>query len=115
MIIVAALHAGLSAGRVGDSRAGPFRRPTSRASWDLSDPGGAGGQGAADRSGPSGAGNAITPVFVEELRTGVSQLEGGVGCIAIAAEGETFCVGGDVRVFAEAPEPGASVHGRARP
>jgi enoyl-CoA hydratase/carnithine racemase len=43
----------------------------------------------------------------------VSQLEGSVGCIAIVAEGETFCVGGDVRVFAEAPEPGASVHGRA--
>lgn len=43
----------------------------------------------------------------------MSQLEGSVGCIAIVAEGETFCVGGDVRVFAEARETGASVHGRA--
>jgi enoyl-CoA hydratase/carnithine racemase len=55
-------------------------------------------------------GNAIDPEFVEELWTAVSQLEGGAGCIAFVAEGETFCVGGDVRVFAEAPEPGTSVY-----
>jgi 2-(1,2-epoxy-1,2-dihydrophenyl)acetyl-CoA isomerase len=58
-------------------------------------------------------GNAIDPEFIDELWTAVSQLEGSVGCIAIVAEGKTFCVGGDVRVFAEAPDPGASVHGWA--
>jgi enoyl-CoA hydratase/carnithine racemase len=55
-------------------------------------------------------GNAIDPEFVDEFRAAVSQLEESVGCIAIVAEGETFCVGGDVRVFAEAPEPGTSVY-----
>ena len=55
-------------------------------------------------------GNAIDPEFIDELRAAVSQLDGNVGCIAIVAEGETFCVGGDVRLFAEAPELGASVH-----
>jgi 2-(1,2-epoxy-1,2-dihydrophenyl)acetyl-CoA isomerase len=55
-------------------------------------------------------GNAIDSEFVEELWTAVSQLEESVGCIAIVADGETFCVGGDIRVFAEAPELEASVH-----
>ena len=32
-------------------------------------------------------GNAIDPEFVEELWTAVSQLEGGVRCIALVAEG----------------------------
>jgi enoyl-CoA hydratase/carnithine racemase len=40
----------------------------------------------------------------------VSGLDGSVGCVAIVAEGETFSVEGDVGVFDEAPEPGASVH-----
>ncbi|HEX5142607.1 MAG TPA: enoyl-CoA hydratase/isomerase family protein [Mycobacterium sp.] len=55
-------------------------------------------------------GNAIDAQFVDELRAAAFQLNGSVGCIAIVAEGETFCVGGDVRVFAEAPEPGTSVY-----
>jgi enoyl-CoA hydratase/carnithine racemase len=54
-------------------------------------------------------GNAIDAEFINELRAAVSQLDGNVGCIAIVAEGETFRVGRDVRVFAEAPELGASV------
>jgi len=58
-------------------------------------------------------GIAIDPEFVDELWTAVSELDKGVGCIAIVAEGETFCVGGDVCVFAEAAEPGALVHGWA--
>jgi 2-(1,2-epoxy-1,2-dihydrophenyl)acetyl-CoA isomerase len=58
-------------------------------------------------------GNAIDPEFVDELWSAVSQLDESVGCIALVAEGETFCVGGDVRIFAEAPEPGASVQGWA--
>jgi 2-(1,2-epoxy-1,2-dihydrophenyl)acetyl-CoA isomerase len=55
-------------------------------------------------------GNAIDPEFVDELRAAAFQLDGNVGCLAIVAEGKTFCVGGDVRVFAEAAEPGPSVH-----
>ena len=59
-------------------------------------------------------GNAIDAEFIDEFRAAVSELDGSVGCIAIVAEGETFCVGGDVGVFAEAPEPRASfVHALA--
>ena len=55
-------------------------------------------------------GNAIDSDFVDELRAAAFQLDRSVGCIAIVAEGKTFCVGGDVRVFAEAVELGASVY-----
>jgi enoyl-CoA hydratase/carnithine racemase len=36
-------------------------------------------------------GNAIDPEFVDELRAAAFQLNRSVGCIAIVAEGKTFC------------------------
>jgi 2-(1,2-epoxy-1,2-dihydrophenyl)acetyl-CoA isomerase len=41
-----------------------------------------------------------------QLRDAVRLIDDGVGCVLLRAEGTNFCVGGDVRAFAAAPEPG---------
>jgi len=41
-----------------------------------------------------------------QLRDAVRTIDDGVGCVLLRAEGANFCVGGDVRAFAAAPEPG---------
>jgi 2-(1,2-epoxy-1,2-dihydrophenyl)acetyl-CoA isomerase len=41
-----------------------------------------------------------------QLRDAVRLIDDGVGCVLLRAEGANFCVGGDIRAFAAAPEPG---------
>ena len=50
--------------------------------------------------------NALDMSTACQLRDAVRLIDDGVGCVLLRAEGANFCVGGDVRAFAAAPEPG---------
>jgi 2-(1,2-epoxy-1,2-dihydrophenyl)acetyl-CoA isomerase len=50
--------------------------------------------------------NALDMTTAVQLREAVRLIDDGVGCVLLRAEGANFCVGGDVRAFATAPEPG---------
>src|SRR3984957_1448870 len=50
--------------------------------------------------------NALDMATARQLRDAVRLIDDGVGCVLLRAEGENFCVGGDVRAFAAAPAPG---------
>jgi len=53
-----------------------------------------------------GRANALNMSTACQLRDAVRLIDDGVGCVLLRAEGANFCVGGDVRAFAEAPAPG---------
>ena len=53
-----------------------------------------------------GQANALDMSTACQLRDAVRVIDDGVGCVLLRAEGANFCVGGDVRAFAAAPEPG---------
>jgi len=53
-----------------------------------------------------GQANALDMSTACQLRDAVRLIDDGVGCVLLRAEGVNFCVGGDVRAFAAAPEPG---------
>jgi 2-(1,2-epoxy-1,2-dihydrophenyl)acetyl-CoA isomerase len=53
-----------------------------------------------------GQANAFDMTTAVQLRDAVRLIDDGVGCVLLRAEGANFCVGGDVRAFAAAPEPG---------
>jgi len=53
-----------------------------------------------------GQANALDMKTAVQLRAAVRLIGDGVGCVLLRAEGANFCVGGDVRAFAAAPEPG---------
>ena len=53
-----------------------------------------------------GQANALDMTTACQLRDAVRLIDDGVGCVLLRAEGANFCVGGDVRAFAAAPEPG---------
>src|SRR6202012_2128017 len=50
--------------------------------------------------------NALDMATAVQLRDAARAIDDGVGCVRLCAEGANFCVGGDVRAFAAAPEPG---------
>jgi 2-(1,2-epoxy-1,2-dihydrophenyl)acetyl-CoA isomerase len=50
--------------------------------------------------------NALDMSTARQLRDAVRLIDDGVGCVLLAGAGANFCVGGDVRAFAAAPEPG---------
>jgi 2-(1,2-epoxy-1,2-dihydrophenyl)acetyl-CoA isomerase len=50
--------------------------------------------------------NALDMSTARQLRDAVRLIDDGVGCVLLASSGANFCVGGDVRAFAAAPEPG---------
>jgi 2-(1,2-epoxy-1,2-dihydrophenyl)acetyl-CoA isomerase len=50
--------------------------------------------------------NALDLATALQLRDAVGTIDDGVGCVLLRGEGSAFCVGGDVRDFAVAPEPG---------
>jgi 2-(1,2-epoxy-1,2-dihydrophenyl)acetyl-CoA isomerase len=54
-----------------------------------------------------GQANALDMTTAVQLRDAVRLIDDSVGCVLLRAEGANFCVGGDVRAFAAAPEPGA--------
>jgi len=51
--------------------------------------------------------NAIDMATALQLRDAVGAIDDGVGCVLLRGAGAVFCVGGDVRDFAAAPDPGA--------
>src|ERR1700744_5574549 len=51
-------------------------------------------------------GDALDKRSPVQLRAAARAIDDGVGCVLLCAEGANFCVGGDVRAFAAAPEPG---------
>src|SRR5277367_6730263 len=53
-----------------------------------------------------GQANALDLSTACQLRDAVRLIDDGVGCVLLRAEGANFCVGGDVRAFSAAPEPG---------
>ena len=53
-----------------------------------------------------GQANALDMQTAVQLRDAVRLIDDGVGCVLLRGEGANFCVGGDVRAFAAAPEPG---------
>ena len=53
-----------------------------------------------------GQANALDMSTACQLRDAVRLIDDGVGCVLLCAAGANFCVGGDVRAFAAAPEPG---------
>jgi 2-(1,2-epoxy-1,2-dihydrophenyl)acetyl-CoA isomerase len=53
-----------------------------------------------------GQANALDMTTARQLRDAVRLIDDGVGCVLLRAEGANFCVGGDIRAFAAAPEPG---------
>jgi 2-(1,2-epoxy-1,2-dihydrophenyl)acetyl-CoA isomerase len=53
-----------------------------------------------------GQANALDMSTACQLRDAVRLIDDGVGCVLLRAEGVNFCVGGDIRAFAAAPEPG---------
>jgi 2-(1,2-epoxy-1,2-dihydrophenyl)acetyl-CoA isomerase len=53
-----------------------------------------------------GQANALDMSTACQLRDAVRLIGDGVGCVLLAGAGANFCVGGDVRAFAAAPEPG---------
>ena len=53
-----------------------------------------------------GQANALDLSTACQLRDAVRLIDDGVGCVLLRAEGANFCVGGDIRAFAAAPEPG---------
>jgi 2-(1,2-epoxy-1,2-dihydrophenyl)acetyl-CoA isomerase len=53
-----------------------------------------------------GQANALDMSTACQLRDAVRLVDDGVGCVLLRAEGANFCVGGDIRAFAAAPEPG---------
>ena len=50
--------------------------------------------------------NALDMSTACQLRDAVRLIDDSVGCVLLRAEGANFCVGGDIRAFAAAPEPG---------
>jgi 2-(1,2-epoxy-1,2-dihydrophenyl)acetyl-CoA isomerase len=50
--------------------------------------------------------NALDMSTALQLRDAVRLIDDGVGCVLLRAQGANFCVGGDIRAFAAAPEPG---------
>jgi 2-(1,2-epoxy-1,2-dihydrophenyl)acetyl-CoA isomerase len=53
-----------------------------------------------------GQANALDMSTACHLRDAVRLVDDGVGCVLLRAAGTNFCVGGDIRAFAAAPEPG---------
>jgi 2-(1,2-epoxy-1,2-dihydrophenyl)acetyl-CoA isomerase len=53
-----------------------------------------------------GQANALDMSTACQLRDAVRLIDDVVGCVLLRAEGANFCVGGDIRAFAAAPEPG---------
>jgi 2-(1,2-epoxy-1,2-dihydrophenyl)acetyl-CoA isomerase len=53
-----------------------------------------------------GQANALDMSTACQLRQAVRLIDDGVGCVLLRAEGANFCVGGDIRAFAAAREPG---------
>jgi 2-(1,2-epoxy-1,2-dihydrophenyl)acetyl-CoA isomerase len=53
-----------------------------------------------------GQANALDMSTACQLRDAVRLIDDGVGCVLLRAAGANFCVGGDIRTFAAAPEPG---------
>src|SRR3984957_21010349 len=53
-----------------------------------------------------GQANALDMSTACQLRDAVRLIDDGVGCVLLCAAGANFCVGGDTRAFAAAPEPG---------
>ena len=53
-----------------------------------------------------GQANALDMSTACQLRDAVGLIDDGVGCVLLRAEGVNFCVGGDIRAFAAAPELG---------
>ena len=53
-----------------------------------------------------GQANALDMSTACQLRDAVRLIDDGVGCVLLRAAGTNFCVGGDIRAFAAAPEPG---------
>ena len=56
-----------------------------------------------------GTGNAVDPAMAEALGEALRTRPPQTRAVLLLAEGERFCVGGDVRGFAAADDPGASV------
>ena len=59
-------------------------------------------------------GNSLTPALAEALATALAQRPEDTRTVLLLANGPRFCVGGDVRDFAGAEEPGAFVGQLAR-
>jgi len=55
------------------------------------------------------AGNALTPALAEELTAALSDRPEETRAVLLLGNGPRFCVGGDVRSFADADDPGAFV------
>lgn len=56
-----------------------------------------------------GTGNAVDPAMAAALGEALRNRPPQTGAVLLLAEGERFCVGGDVRGFAAAADPGAEV------
>ncbi|TFV62325.1 enoyl-CoA hydratase [Geodermatophilus sp. DF01-2] len=56
-----------------------------------------------------GTGNAVDPAMAAALRDALRTRPPGTRAVLLLAEGERFCVGGDVHGFAAADDPGAAV------
>lgn len=54
--------------------------------------------------------NAVDTAFAAAFEEAAGQVDSSVGCVAIVAEGVNFCVGGDVKEFAAAPDRRVLVH-----
>src|SRR5207302_776574 len=59
------------------------------------------------------AGNALDPEMARGLAAALTDRPAGTRAVLLLGEGERFCVGGDVRFFAGAADPGAAVGGLA--
>jgi len=55
------------------------------------------------------AGNALDPAMARDLAAALADRPAATRAVLLLGEGERFCVGGDVRYFAGADDPGAAV------
>jgi 2-(1,2-epoxy-1,2-dihydrophenyl)acetyl-CoA isomerase len=55
------------------------------------------------------AGNAVDPAMARDLTAALADRPDAARAVLLLGEGERFCVGGDVRYFAAADDPGAAV------
>jgi 2-(1,2-epoxy-1,2-dihydrophenyl)acetyl-CoA isomerase len=54
-------------------------------------------------------GNAIDLELAHALLATIEKLDTGLGAVVLSGEGDSFCVGGDLRAFAAAPAPSTMI------